>query len=81
MNNTTTQTYNGWKNWETWNVALFINNDEYLYSVAAKSETYMEFVAHCEEIFLDFVSTPDGADWVSNAIDFEAMDELISEIE
>ena len=28
--------YNGWKNWETWNVALWLGNDEGLYS-ASKS--------------------------------------------
>jgi hypothetical protein len=28
------ENYNGWKNYETWNVALWINNDYGLYSMA-----------------------------------------------
>jgi len=27
-------TYNGWKNWETWNVALWLGNNESLYRSA-----------------------------------------------
>ena len=29
-------TYNGWKNWETWNVALWLGNDEGLYRAAVE---------------------------------------------
>lgn len=29
-----TKTYNGYKNWNHWNVSLWINNDEGLYNMA-----------------------------------------------
>lgn len=38
--------YNGWTNYETWNVALHINNNEYLYASAKTYKTYEKFVAN-----------------------------------
>lgn len=32
MNIASTNAYNGWSNYETWNVKLWIDNDEYLYN-------------------------------------------------
>ena len=78
MTTTQTQTYNGFKNYETWNVALWLNNDEGFYSVAQQCEDFGDFI--------DFVMTnghthtPDGVEWDSWKIDYERMDEIIQEV-
>ena len=36
--------YNGWENYETWNVALWINNEYGLYTLAMECGDYETFV-------------------------------------
>ena len=41
--------YNGWENYETWNVALWINNTQSLYNLAMEAgdyETFLELVGN-----------------------------------
>ena len=41
--NLTDTEYNGWENYETWNVALWIDNDEGLYNIAREAGDYETF--------------------------------------
>ena len=71
--------YNGWKNHATWNVALWIGNDEGLYNFAIGCETYHDFVSQMRECF-ESIETPDRVAWNDSALDYERLDELIQEL-
>ena len=51
--------YNGWNNYETWNVALWINNTKGLYHLAQECGDYETLVkCLCDE--QEVAATPDG---------------------
>ena len=52
--------YNGWENYETWNVALWIQNDEGFYSLAREAGNYEDFVDALEACSFNSLKTPDG---------------------
>ena len=74
--------YNGWKNYETWNVALWIGNDEGLYGLARECETYHAFKAVVAQLKPEPIGfqTPDGVAWNDSGLDTDALDEMIDEL-
>ena len=68
--------YNGWSDWTTWNVALWINNDECYYNIAKECRNYADFLYEMQAMIGSF-ATPDGADWGEANID--EMNEVIME--
>ena len=76
--------YNGWTNYETWNVALWIQNDEGLYNEAkrimrrAPRYPYQEFCALMESF--DMQSTPDGVRWMDGLIDEDELNETMEDL-
>ena len=71
------QSYNGWADWTTWNVALWINNAQGFYSIAKECKNYADFLYETQAMIGSF-ATPDGADW--GEANIGEMNELIEEI-
>ena len=71
---------NGWANWETWNVALWIGNDEMLYRTARiyGHSGYDALVPYLEALGDAF--SVDGVRWDDPAIDRTEMDEMLAEL-
>ena len=67
--------YNGWKNRATWNVALWINNDEVLYSKAMnyvrrrkRLKLPISWTGFSTNTSLRYNKTPDGYSYVSSLL-------------
>ena len=84
-------TYNGWANYETWNVALWIQNDWSLYSLArlwvedrrdsgydnVSYDVFRFTLAH-DSAFV--TGTPDGVRWNDEAIDHVQLTKMLEEL-
>lgn len=85
----TSQEYNGWKNRSTWNVALWIQNDYNLYQMAVdykkriqkedKSKT-VKYSAFIRSMGMQDDKTPDNIKWISNMLDYPALNEMMMEL-
>jgi hypothetical protein len=71
------QTYQGWTNYETWNVALWIGNDEGLYSHAKCCGSYSELLDVLYEC--GSKETPDGVKWTDPKVNHIKIDDMIKE--
>ncbi|NBR62099.1 MAG: hypothetical protein EBT86_10795 [Actinobacteria bacterium] len=83
-------TYNGWANYETWNVALWIQNDEFLYNTAKACVTYcadwetpFEKFARClmeGQIGRMLGQTRDGVKWNDPKINATEINDLMADL-
>jgi len=83
----TATTYNGWANWETWNVALWIDNDHDMYQFAREwvnsrvhsgNYSYDAFRYELESRFGDY--NPDNVYWSDDTLDHAELTEMLTEL-
>ena len=76
--------YSGWKNYASWNVMLWIDNDYSTYQAAVSfmqdykgKRPYIDF---CRDSGLDTQKTPDRINWISAKLDYEALNSAMWEL-
>ena len=79
---------NGWTNYETWNVALYINNEYPIYKLACdyveqarrfgQAVKYDNLIPAIEYRFGQM--TADGVRWMDGKIDTDEIDEMLNEL-
>lgn len=87
MTKTKDATYNGWANYATWNVALWIGNDEGLYVEAKRFrhkgyEAFAEYMEGLKDEGFGEIAlrTPDGVAWNDSGLDIDALDKMLEEL-
>ena len=82
-------TYQGWANYETWNVALWIQNTEEIYNIAKQFDNYKDFVNlglriqtlhYKNKNAFTFFNTGDWVSFTNKLLNIEELDNMIKEL-
>ena len=68
--------YNGWANYETWNVSLWIQNSERLYKLSQWCDSYAEFIYELGVSGTNKMWTPNGVNFEDRKLNIAELDEL-----
>jgi hypothetical protein len=71
--------YNGWANYQTWNVARWLQNNKGLYRLARNATSYESLVTYLKYV-CQMPDTPDAVAWDDPALDTERLEALIAEL-
>ena len=71
--------YNGWANYETWNVALWLGNDEGLYNWA-REWRHHGYKSFSHQLMEFTPGTPDGVAWDDPELHIDELNEMMAEL-
>jgi hypothetical protein len=74
----TSTRFNGWANYETWNVSLWIQNDYETYRKCLGETSYDSCIPRLELLWGQM--TPDGVRWMDGLINTQELDEMLTEM-
>ncbi len=78
-----TETYNGWANYATWNVALWIGNSEEIYrqviGLLNSGVTSYSAISKCLSVLFG-ETTPDGALWEDENLNHAELNGMLLEL-
>ena len=72
-------TYNGWTNCETWNVALWLGNDEGLYEMA-RNWRHHGYTSLVHMLIQMKPATPDGVKWDDAALNIIDLNDMMAQL-
>jgi hypothetical protein len=80
--------YNGWKNRQTWSVALWINNSEPLYKTAYDISKWAKETGTTTKLYWRFICkmglknerNPDNISYTGSRLDYVALNEMIADM-
>lgn len=69
---------NGWKNYQTWNAALYLQNEEDLYRLAKRFKSYSALVERLAA--LGVTHTADGVAYADKRVSRKELNEMLREL-
>ena len=77
--NLTDETYNGWQNYATWNVALWLQNDPGLYEMA-RGYRHHGYKSLSHMLIELIPTTPDGVKWNDEKLNICELNEMMTDL-